>query len=422
MTARWSGLHRAWGLVTVFLLLQIAFFVLMLAAMAVPNAPIARHLRSAIASKDFAVDEREAEPIGPGLVDGFTDCVALTMGLAKVQHGGLVYRTVADGHFGACGSSRAALATYDGSQPAVQEYFRYWHGYTVVTRPLLATVGVKASRIVLWVALVASVAVLLVTMRRWWWAGAVALLPLLLTSDAVALPMSEPAAIAWCVALLGAALVWRLAQSRLVAAALIAGATYAFVDLLTNPSAAWALTAFIAATAGFVRLGQWRSALRDGGVAAAAWFVGYAGTWTSKWLLGLDVYGWTRVRHEVLDQIGLRASSGGVDKGVGVTTRINFDNWIASGWREALVIVVLVAVAAALGAAIVRRQAVSTAAVAAPVVIVPVWYELVRNQSQIHAFFTYRALPVACGIAIAAGLLAARRTEPPPPVPSSTQP
>ena len=39
--------------------------------------------------------------------------------------------------------------------------------------------------------------------------------------------------------------------------------------------------------------------------------------------------------------------------------------------------------------------------------MVPAWYEVLSNHSQVHAFFTYRSVPAAVGVVVAASVLAA---------------
>ena len=46
---------------------------------------------------------------------------------------------------------------------------------------------------------------------------------------------------------------------------------------------------------------------------------------------------------------------------------------------------------------------------AAPALIVPLWYEVLSNHSQVHAFFTYRSVAAAVGIGVAACVVAARQ-------------
>ncbi len=49
------------------------------------------------------------------------------------------------------------------------------------------------------------------------------------------------------------------------------------------------------------------------------------------------------------------------------------------------------------------------ALLAAPALLVPAWYEVLSNHSQVHAFFTYRSVPAALGVLVAACLVAATR-------------
>jgi putative effector of murein hydrolase LrgA (UPF0299 family) len=49
------------------------------------------------------------------------------------------------------------------------------------------------------------------------------------------------------------------------------------------------------------------------------------------------------------------------------------------------------------------------AAVALPALVVPAWYCVLSNHSQIHAFFVYRSLPAAVGVLLLAGVVACRR-------------
>jgi hypothetical protein len=389
--------------------LQITFFLLVLAAFAVPNKPIAQHLQSSIASGDFARGEWPGEPVGPTFRDGYTECVALTEGLPRLEKNGLIYRTVADGYLGWCGPAKAALASYDGTQPAMEQYFRYWHGYTVLTRPFLSLAGVQALRIVLWVVLALSLAGFVWSCGRRWWIAAAAITPLLATSDAVVLPVSVPAAISWVVVLLSWALVWRRRASwRLSIVALVAGSLFSFVDLFSNPPAAWVLVIFAAGASAYVASRSTRLVARDMVVAASMWMVGFAGTWGVKWLLGLDAFGVKTFKRAVLEQIGLRLNGGSVDNSLGASVSKNWSDWTPPGISRVLVGLVLACVALALLWAAWRRQIGPALLLAAPAAIVPIWLEILKNHSEVHAWFTYRALPVACGVAIAAAVLAAR--------------
>ena len=77
--------------------------------------------------------------------------------------------------------------------------------------------------------------------------------------------------------------------------------------------------------------------------------------------------------------------------------------------RVVLVVALLVAALGALGS--LRRGLRGLAPVlmvALPAAVVPLWYEALRNHSQLHAFFVYRCIPVALGILMFAGMIGFR--------------
>ncbi len=93
----------------------------------------------------------------------------------------------------------------------------------------------------------------------------------------------------------------------------------------------------------------------------------------------------------------------------------NWDYWIghvptARAVLVGVVVVVLVAVLAGLRRS--RRAVVAGAVVSAAGLVVPFWYQILRNHSQIHAFFTYRSITVALGLLAFAWLAASHAPGP----------
>ncbi len=60
------------------------------------------------------------------------------------------------------------------------------------------------------------------------------------------------------------------------------------------------------------------------------------------------------------------------------------------------------------GATDARLRLVDRLVVGSAALIVPVWFELLRNHSQLHSWFTYRSLPLAFGIVMAAAVVPLR--------------
>ena len=200
------------------------------------------------------------------------------------------------------------------------EYFRYWHGYTVVSRPLVATIGVTGARIVLFWAFIATIAGF--ARRLWRFHGPVApvalLAPFLLTSDTVELARSLPHGVPALVAIGGAWAVHRAAAGpwspavhprrsrrddlRVATAAFVAGAAYVFVDVLTTPPGGLGARhrrgdARVGASVRGVRLAG------RGALAGAAWIIGWVWTWVSKWAIAAAMLGFDRVRDSIGDAV-----------------------------------------------------------------------------------------------------------------------
>lgn len=194
-----------------------------------------------------------------------------------------------------------------------------------------------------------------------------------------------------------------------------AAAAFVYVDLLTTPAAAWGLAAF---TAGAVALRRGGGSTRDlvsaGLAAGAAWPAAYAATWAVRWLVAAAAHG-GGVFDAVAEVSRFRVSGAfaGVQDRVGAATRVNVDWWV--GRVPTAPVVLALALLLCLGAAVVvlRRgggvgaPARHAALLASPALLVPAWYELLSNHSQIHAFFTHRGVAVAVGIGTAACVVAA---------------
>jgi len=140
----------------------------------------------------------------------------------------------------------------------------------------------------------------------------------------------------------------------------------------------------------------------------SGWIIGYAWMWMSKWLLAAWVLGADTVRSSITEQIDQRVDGdqAGVDHALFAGVRANLREWWALPLAPVTLIAVLLAVAWAVrtrrlaggdGLASVDRLLLSV-----PALIPIVWFELLRNHSQVHALFTYRSIAVALGIAAAA--------------------
>ena len=298
-------------------------------------------------------------------------------------------------------------------------YYRFWHGYQVLTRPILAVSGVQGIRIAGIALLFAGLLLLgLGVVRLAGIVVAVALVaPLVLLTNFVELEYSFPHALDVFLALAGGGALC-LARARiggdlwrLGAAALAAGAVFNYLTFLLTPPLALALVAFCpvlwSATlggAGWRRLGLVR-----GAVAGAAWLAGYGGTFVCKWLLAAAAFGWRPVWDDVRRTVSYRIS--GTDSvrphhGFLAPLRATLD-----AYGTETEVIVLVVAALLLAYAVSRRgrgALLDFAVLAAPAAIPFVWLVILREHSNLHWWFTYRSLAISFGIVFASAILAAR--------------
>ncbi|MGQ7294982.1 hypothetical protein [Quadrisphaera sp. KR29] len=418
------------------MLLQLVLLAGLVGAQAVPNGPVIEHLAEALADGDYG-PSYVPDGLG-GRADRFTECVVLGYGVSSADDPrSLWVRAIGGPRLEACGAGasqiRALAAGATVLPPAA--YYRYWNGYAVITRPVLATLGVPGVRVVSGALLAAAGLAAWGALRRR--AGAstacALVLPVALATNALTTPaLASSHALALAAIAAGVALTavatgserlegWRGAA----VGAGGAGALLAYTDLLTTPAASWSLCA---AAAGAVALGgaAGRSGPRAPGApreqlpaaasavaaAVAAWPVAYGVTWASRWVIAAAVQGpgvFTAVREKSAERLdGARAS---VDPSFGTPTAANTAWWLDTvPTARALLAVAAVVVVLALAVAVRRRGAgalLLAAVLAAPALVVPAWYEVLSNHSQVHAFFTYRSVPAAVGVVVSACLLAA---------------
>ena len=143
-------------------------------------------------------------------------------------------------------------------------------------------------------------------------------------------------------------------------------------------------------------------------LAAAAWIIGYAWMWFTKWILPTFVFGYELVRDIIDFTLNNRLSGEFEDLDFSPLRTIdrNVDEW----WRQPLTGWVVVGAVVLVVVEIARRGGPrpwltrwpDRLVLVATALIVPVWFELLRNHSQVHFWFTYRSLGLAFGVLMAA--------------------
>jgi hypothetical protein len=210
----------------------------------------------------------------------------------------------------------------------------------------------------------------------------------------------------------------------LLATGILAGSVFNYMDFLHNPSIAWSLFAFSALLVAFRRgMKDWRL-VGWGLLAVAAWGVGYAFTWCSRWVIAVLWGGETLA--DLIGKMFLWTGDSEAERaapGQASTTAVGY--WI-DGMPSARI---MLALFAALAVVFVVRAVRSPGGVSWPFLVVgvaaaainPVWLEILSGHSIHHVFFTYPAIPFGLGI-VAATLLVSGWPRPRTPAPGAPLP
>lgn len=424
--------------VGLLMLMQAVFLGLLVAAQAVPDHPIVEHLVEAVDEGLYGPNFRPNN-MG-GVSESFTECVAVGTGLGRPTLG-VWERAMRVPRIGNCGAGAGQLQRLDAGESVagVTEYFRYWAGYTALTRPVLALWGLGALRMLCGAILVAAgTGAMVAAGRRTSTSFAAALvIPLLVSSYVLAMPSTSfLGALALAAAFFSVALVAIGAGHGLAAAlygTVVGAAVFNYVDLLSTPAMPWMLSTVVGSAVILGRTRDTRRTAITAGAIGVAWPVAFGVTWAARWALAVVMLGWHHAWPVIGDKIGYRiaGSAGRASSGFGAATRVNVRYWYDTVPTSRVVLAgTLVVVAATLIVAHRRggpRRLVWFGVLASPALIVPVWYEVLSNHSVIHATKVYVNIPAVLGVVAAAAIYVAsigstlgsgsRRAGDPSPVP-----
>ena len=419
------GVLRRVGVVAAGWILLVAFFVVSSTAMdALSDERIADTLLSANAAGQWDV---ASHTNGFGLaLDRYTECVAFTQGLGSdAEFTGRVQSVTADLYLapeGCEGVIERLEAVASGGSAVATPYFRYWHGYVLLTRPLLAYTDIPTLRFTMAALLVGALTFLLVGLARTLgpWSAAAFVGPLLLASDLAVLPESATHAISWAAILACAAAGFWLARRgswTIAAWALYSGAVFVFVDFLTNPPGALVVLLLAVLAVGVAQSWSLGKAVGRTALAGTMWFLGYAGTWVAKWVLSAAVLGFDAVRDNVVGMVEFRLSGSHaeVSQAFGAAIGKNVTMWVSQAASVKAVIAACLAICAVCLLIIARRRLADLLYLGLFVVVAGlpvVWYAAVSNHSQIHAWFTFRSLPASLAVLTAGAVGLALRGGP----------
>lgn len=362
----------------------------------IPNKPIWNHVAGSLPSEDFVMS-----PGNLVALDQFTECIALTIGLtpSDISVGPLI-RTFGSPTLGSCQVSKKTLAMeLGGPYYDPLYYWRYWHGYQILSRPILTLSDVKTLRLVVFVLVCTSLlffvgAVSKVLSTTYAFIFLMSLLSTPLYSQFLLISHSG----VWVIGLTFASLLLFAVRDRrrfferyCLEMFFVTGMLTAYVDILTAPLITLTIPLMVLYWRG---AWPWTPGLRSSTAAAVVlcicWAVGYAFCWLAKWI-GAAIFLKSAVIAEAAS-VTLHRLSGnipGVAEGGATSLKSIYDNFIQS--RNGFLIV---GIAVVLRLLLICRyplratRSIDELATLAWIVLLPViWLALVRNHSIIHVWF-----------------------------------
>lgn len=388
----------------------VLLFVLLFAAYCVPGAPVRRNI-----ARSVPLLQQEGlypEYFGFKLfqMDNYTDTIMLFEAAAADETDPLTAMMVSTTYnVDNFSSMQDDLASYleareKGSDlPTALEpfsYARYWHGYLIWLRPLLAFLSYEQVRIVQYVVLFVLLA--LVLARLWKQAGWRPALWFVLSQLAVSVffvPRQVQFFTTFFLAYAGCA--WVLDRRfgprtpvSLAVGLVVLGTATAFCDLLVTPiltlgvpMAVWLVCVPQRLCAGVRQC----AAVISG---ALCWGVGYGVCWALKWVLaglvtGQDVIG------DALHQVGVRTAADtwhGIELTWGNIFAFVYDTLQSKGLFWPLILLAVLCVAVFVLCLRSRDALLKALPLGLTALMAPVWLAALRAHSIQHGWFTWRAL------------------------------
>ncbi len=282
---------------------------------------------------------------------------------------------------------------------------RYWHGYRVVIDPLTALFSWRVVQFLMMGLLGVALAYFATGSAALvgWSATVMLLVPTLALTDFRYLWLQTGSSVATCFIFAGAG--WFARRLReggdLLVPSLVMGSIFNYFDLLTNPPWQPMLLAFFVLAAG-------RGA-RSMAAVLVCWLAGYALTWATKWGLAI-VYGgdWNYIWETILFRLGGSADRFVLDHRPLASSAMVIRELVGTHRYSLIAVIAVIALIAWLAISV-RRVDLRRSALLA---LIPfLWFETLRNHTQIHAWFVYRPVATSIGIVLAAWALAGRKNE-----------
>jgi hypothetical protein len=425
---------RAFGLsLAVTLLLQGLFVASLVVVRTHTSLPAVRtHILEAFDEGALADDQLPRI----GILSGghqFTECVSLNLAL-DAQADPLMAALLPRLHFHMVDPCRELHQAAAGAHITdMMEYARYWHGYRLLLWPAVENFGVVGLRLISAILVALAVGVFYLGLR-----AAIGFPPALillgvfaLQTDLVRIWQVAAHALSMTIILAGTGLfsfVLKRAnfQSGLVVLAAVLGSVFNFFDFLINPPMMPMLLSFLVIAvkvdrgmddaarsgSGARRHDRELPAWAMAATVAAGWFLGYAGTWATKWGLAI----WLSDHRAdtlalIVDQIAFRLY--GLEQGSSMyraplvpTIKVILKSFESLGTVPLFAVIAAIVIRLRERASSFDRRRFYL--LVSPLLIPFLWFEVLSNHTQLHSNFTQRSAAAGFAMVIAAAVMAVR--------------
>jgi hypothetical protein len=394
--------------VILVILANLIFFLLVLAVDATIDHRVLYNKLIDVAAQGV-INDQDYPPDLATYTDRYTDCVGLGLNL-RDQPDRNALQLLRDSEIaktdgiGACPALMMMLK--DRNSVGLMNYSRYWHGYQILTKPFLRFGDIRNLRYILACAVVAAVFLYShiivggfvggptesVIVGLWFATGFLLLTDAANLANVFAHSLSLLAIFSLPLAVFsGIKLDWKW---PLLSAAAGVGAVNAFFDLLFNPALGLATLVVAAAAALSDKDPSVRQTLRLIAVLSFGWAMGFFGTYLCRFAIAISL---AEAPYEVLRQIvtaGLFRIGGTEEKIKQVVFWATIKNFGYPMLRPSFAVFVIITAMLVLSLRHAGRRFVLRPvhlALLAPTFLSVCWFEIFRNHSQHHHWFTYRS-------------------------------
>lgn len=381
-------------------------FLLLAAAALVPDDQILDRLVTAKQRGELTESWSKA---GTGVaIPTEIDCGAISYGTVSPKESTPIEDAIGVYRSAGCAGLSNQIERYASGLPVQvgEPYFRYWRGDSAFAAPTVAALGVPGLRVVCQMLVLASFGLLgaFIAQTVGLRAAIALIVPVAATVPLETLAQSAPHALSTSAGLFGALAVGRVAardhHHRAVWLWSVgAGAAFVYLDVLTWVPGIWATVIVVTGISRMSESTNRHDLATTMTLAGVGWGFGYASMWAAKWAIASTVFGWTRVWNDVTRKVGERigGTNPRVSEGLGNSIRRTIATFFDRPLAATVCAVAVVVIAISLRR-MSRVELIGRAYLAAPVLIVPAWLEILSQHSQLHPHFVYRSISIGIGL------------------------